>query len=41
MQPLVALTNSPLLHEIGDDSLCATLNDALARARSLVGQPAV
>ena len=41
MQPLVALTNSPLLQEIGEDSLCATLNDALARARSLVGQPAV
>src|SRR5687767_3035637 len=41
MQPLVALTNSQVLEEIGEDSLCATLNDALARARSLVGQPAV
>jgi SulP family sulfate permease len=40
MQPLVALTNSPLLEEIGEDSLCATLNDALARARVLVARPA-
>ena len=40
MQPLVALTNSSLLEEIGEDSLCATLNDALARARALVGPPA-
>jgi SulP family sulfate permease len=40
MQPLVALTNSPLLEEIGSDSLCATLNDALARARVLIGRPA-
>jgi sulfate permease, SulP family len=40
MQPLVALTNSPLLEEIGADSLCATLDDALIRARSLAGQPA-
>jgi len=40
MQPLVALTNSPLLEEIGEGSLCATLDDALARARSLVSRPA-
>jgi len=39
MQPLVALTNSQVLEEIGEDSLCATLNDALIRARALVGQP--
>jgi SulP family sulfate permease len=36
MQPLVALTNSSLLEEIGEASLCATLNDALARARAIV-----
>ncbi len=40
MQPLVALTNSPVLEEIGEDNLCATLNDALTRARALVGRPA-
>jgi SulP family sulfate permease len=40
MQPLVALTNSPLLEEIGQDCLFATLDDALTRARALVGRPA-
>ncbi|HWL39532.1 MAG TPA: SulP family inorganic anion transporter [Gemmatimonadaceae bacterium] len=35
MQPLVALTGSPLLAEIGENNLCATLDDALARARAL------
>ena len=40
LQPLVALTGSPVLAEIGEDSLCATLEDALARARTLVGIPA-
>lgn len=40
MQPLVALTGSPVLEEIGEDSLCATLDDALVRARALVGVPA-
>ena len=40
LQPLVALTGSPVLAEIGEDSLCATLDDALVRARSLVGIPA-
>lgn len=37
MQPLVALTGSPLLDDIGADSLCATLDDALGRARMLLG----
>jgi SulP family sulfate permease len=36
MQPLVALTGSPLLQEIGEDSLCGTLDEALALARLLV-----
>ncbi len=40
LQPLVALTGSPVLAEIGEDSLCATLDDALVRARTLVGIPA-
>jgi len=35
MQPLVALTGSPLIVEIGEANLCATLDDALARARGL------
>ncbi|MEX2110304.1 MAG: sulfate permease [Gemmatimonadaceae bacterium] len=36
MQPLVALTGSALLAEIGEGNLCATLDDALTRARSIV-----
>ncbi len=40
MQPLVALTGSSVLEEIGKDNLCATLDDALARARLLVAAPA-
>jgi SulP family sulfate permease len=36
MQPLVALTGSALLAEIGEGNLCATLDDALVRARSLL-----
>jgi SulP family sulfate permease len=35
-QPLVALTGSALLAEIGEGNLCATLDDALVRARSLL-----
>jgi len=35
MQPLVALTGSPLLAEIGEANLCTTLDDALVRARVL------
>jgi SulP family sulfate permease len=39
MQPLVALTGSALLAEIGERNLCATLDDALVRARSLIALP--
>ncbi len=35
MQPLVALTGSPLMAEIGEANLCAMLDDALTRARAL------
>jgi SulP family sulfate permease len=35
MQPLVALTGSPVLDVIGRENLFATLDDALARARTL------
>ena len=41
MQPLVALTDSPVLEEIGKDNLFGNLFDALDRARSLLGLPAV
>ena len=40
MQPLVALTGSPTLEEIGRDNLFGNLDDALNRARALVGAPA-
>jgi SulP family sulfate permease len=36
MQPLVALTGSAVLAEIGNDNLFGNLDDALGRARSLV-----
>lgn len=37
MQPLVALTGSPILAEIGPENLFGNLDDALDRARSLLG----
>jgi SulP family sulfate permease len=37
MQPLVALTGSPTLEEIGRENLFGNLDDALNRARGLVG----
>jgi sulfate permease, SulP family len=37
MQPLVALTGSPVLDEIGRDNLFGNLDDALNRARRLIG----
>ena len=40
MQPLVALTGSPVLDEIGRDKLFGNLDDALASARELLGLPA-
>lgn len=40
MQPLVALTGSPVLDEIGRENIFSNLDDALTRARSLVGAPA-
>jgi SulP family sulfate permease len=39
MQPLVALTGSPTLDEIGRDNLFGNLDDALNRARELIGVP--
>jgi len=39
MQPLVALTGSAILEEIGQDNVCANLDDALARARQLLASP--
>ena len=41
MQPLVALTGSPVLAEIGEENVFGNLDDALNRARSLVGASAV
>jgi SulP family sulfate permease len=37
MQPLVALTGSPILEEIGQDHLFGNLDDALNYARTLMG----
>jgi SulP family sulfate permease len=37
MQPLVALTGSPILDEIGVENLFGNLEDALNRARALLG----
>jgi SulP family sulfate permease len=39
MQPLVALTGSAILEEIGQENVCANLDDALARARALLASP--
>lgn len=39
MQPLVALTGSPTLDEIGRNNLFGNLDQALNRARSLLGLP--
>jgi SulP family sulfate permease len=39
MQPLVALTGSPILEEIGQENLFGNLDDALNRARALLGLP--
>jgi SulP family sulfate permease len=39
MQPLVALTGSPILDEIGRENLFGNLGDALSRARALLGLP--
>lgn len=39
MQPLVALTGSAVLTEIGQENVFANLDDALDRARTLTGHP--
>jgi SulP family sulfate permease len=39
MQPLVALTGSPILAEIGKENLFANLDDALNHARTVIGLP--
>jgi SulP family sulfate permease len=39
MQPLVALTGSPILEEIGQENLFGNIDDALNRARDIVGAP--
>jgi sulfate permease, SulP family len=41
MQPLVALTGSAVLRDIGADNLFGNLDDALNRARQLLGLPVV
>jgi SulP family sulfate permease len=41
MQPLVALTNSPIIEEIGRENLFGNIDDALNRARALMGIAAV
>ena len=38
MQPLVALTGSPVLEEIGQENLFASLDEALSRARTLLDE---
>ncbi|MEO8910201.1 MAG: SulP family inorganic anion transporter [Gemmatimonadaceae bacterium] len=39
MQPLVALTGSSILEEIGQDNVFSNLDDALQRARELLASP--
>jgi SulP family sulfate permease len=39
MQPLVALTGSTVLEEIGPDNVFSNLDDALQRARDLLTSP--
>jgi sulfate permease, SulP family len=39
MQPLVALTNSPVLREIGPENVFASLGEAIARSRDLAVTP--
>jgi len=39
MQPLVALTGSPVLEEIGAENVFSNLDDALRRARDLLSSP--
>ena len=39
MQPLVALTGSPVLEEIGPENVFSNLDDALQRARDLLTSP--
>jgi SulP family sulfate permease len=41
MQPLVALTGSAVLAEIGEENLFDNLDSALNRARELLGEPSV
>jgi SulP family sulfate permease len=40
MQPLVALTGSPIREDIGQENLFGNIDDALSRARQLLGAPA-
>jgi SulP family sulfate permease len=39
MQPLVALTGSPVLEEIGSENVFSNLDDALQRAREILSSP--
>ena len=39
MQPLVALTGSTTLDEVGTENLFGNIDDALNRARTIVGAP--
>ncbi|MBI5903352.1 MAG: STAS domain-containing protein [Deltaproteobacteria bacterium] len=36
-QPMIAMERSGLLYQIGQDNVCATIDDALARAREIAG----
>lgn len=36
-QPLIAMERSGLLYQIGQDNVCATIDEALARAREIAG----
>jgi hypothetical protein len=40
MQPLVALTGSPVLEEIGRENVVGSLEEALTRASEIVAQEA-
>jgi SulP family sulfate permease len=41
MQPLVALTGTPILAEIGETNLFGNIDDALNRAREILGLPPI
>ena len=38
-QPVIAITNSALFDELGEDNICGNIDDALNRARTYLGLP--